>query len=379
MRILRICKGRSSVLLEEFMTMTDLRVQILTIEQAESKGWNNMVAEHPLGSVYQHTAFGRVIASTFGHLRPYYMALLDESGRYVGGLALFLVKSWLTGSRLVSIPWACYADPMIGSLGEFEILFREIIELSRREKASYVEIRARNSASLLANTNLMIPVYYDKCHSLDLTTGLNAVWDGFNRTSVKQKIKKAERNGIKVRLAESKQEVISFYQVFGKDRRRLGLPPQRPEFFQNIWTYLVPLGLAHFWVAYLHNQLVGGLCTFTFKETVICSYIAVEESLRCRGAGQGLIWRVIRAASEAGLRIVDLGKTSQHNHGLLYYKRTWGGLELEAPVFYYPRIMGVSSYGNEKKLSYRTMQLFWRILPAGLAKVASTFFYRHMG
>lgn len=361
------------------MTMTDLRVEILTIEQAESKGWDNMVADHPMGSVYQHTAFGKVIASTFGHVKPYYIALVDKNDRYVGGLVLFLVKSWLTGNRLVSIPWACYGDPMTSSVGEFEILFIEVLELSQRVKASYVEIKARNSTGLLADTNLMIPVYYNKSHFLDLTKGLNAVWDGFHRRSIKQKIKRAERNGIRVRFARSEQEVISFYQIFGKNRRRLGLPPQKLEFFRNIWKYMVPRGLAHFMIAHKQDQLVGALCNFTFKETVFLSYIATEELLHRCGIGQYLFWAAIRAASEKGLKIVDFGKTPQYASGLTQYKKKWGVGELEAPVFYYPRVAGVSSYEDEQKLLYRAMRSFWRTAPPRLSRIASKFFYRHTG
>lgn len=354
-------------------------VQILTTEQAESKGWNNMVAEHPMGSVFQHTAFVKVISATFGHTRPYYMSLQDKSDRCVGGLVIFLVKSWLTGIRLVSIPFAFYADPMISSRGEFETLFREILELSKREKASYVEIRARNSADLLAETNLMIPVYYHKTYFLDLTKGLSAIWDGFQRNSVKQSIRRAERSGVRVRLAESEQEVVSYYHILARDRRRLGLPPQKPEYFQNVWRYLVPRGLAQFWVAHKRNQLVGGLCNFTFKETVFLGYIGTDVSCRRYGVGQSLVWSAIRAASKQSLRIVDFGKTSPHADGQINYKKNWGAVELEAPVFYYPRVMGVSSYDDEQNLSYRLMRLFWANMPPGLSTIASKFFYRHTG
>lgn len=354
-------------------------VQILTAEQAESRGWNNMVAEHPLGSVFQHTAFVKVISATFGHTKPYYVSLLDKSGHCVGGLAILLVKSWLTGVRLVSIPFAFYADPMISSRGEFETLFREILELFKREKASYVEIKARNSTDLLAETNLMIPVYYHKTYILDLTKGLSAIWDGFKRTSVKQSIRRAEKSGVRVRLARSEREVISFYQVLTRDRRRLGLPPQKPEYFQNVWRYLVPRGLAQLWVAHKRNQLVGGLCNFTFKETVFLGYIGTDVSCRRYGVGQYLFWAAIRAASERGLRTVDFGKASPHADGQINYKKNWGTVELEAPVFYYPRVMGVSSYDDKRKLSYKLMRLFWASIPPGLSTIASRFFYRHTG
>ncbi len=337
-----------------------------------------MVAAHPLGSVFQHTAFLRTVAATFGQTRPYCMALVDDHERCFGGLALFRVKSWLTGCRLVSIPFAFYADPMIGSPEEFDALFQEVLQLSREEKASYIEIKALNSTRLLAESS-MVPVYYHKTYYLDLTRGLDALWEDFHRSSVKQKIRRAERLGIQVRPAGSEQQVDVFHQILARNRKALGLPPHKPEYFQNMWRYLVPQGLARFWVAYLHDQQVGGLCTFSLKETIFLAYIATEEFLRQDGLGQYLTWCVLRAASEEKLKIADTGKASPHDQGLVHYKLNWGTTELETPVFYYPQVRGVSSFDNDRNPVYRLIRLFWRAMPLRLAGIPSRFLYRHMG
>jgi hypothetical protein len=354
-------------------------VCVLTIEQAEAKGWNRLVAEHPLGSVFQHTAFLKTIAATFAHTTPYCVSLLDRQGQCCGGLALFLVRSWLTGRRLVSIPFTFYADPMAGSAEEFARLFQRVRVLADQQKASYIEIKALRSADLLAGTRLMAPVYYHRTYYLDLTKGLDALWQGFHRTSVKQKIRRAQRNGIVVRGAQSEQDVALFYGLLARNRRRLGLPPHRPQYFQNVWRYLVPLGLARFSLAYRGEELIGGSCVFGFRETTFLGYLAAEDSLRCDGVGQCLYWYEIGRAAEEHRTIVDLGKTSPYAHGLVHFKENWGGTMLEAPVFYYPRAMGVSSYDNERRLSYRALRLFWRMLPSRWTGLPSRFLYRHMG
>jgi serine/alanine adding enzyme len=356
-----------------------LEPRVLTLEEAESRGWNHVVATHPLGSVFQHTAFLKMIAATFGHTTPYCVSLVDGQEQCRGGLALFLVRSWLTGRRLVSLPFTFYADPMVASPEEFARLFPQILELSRQEKASYVEIKALNSAALLAQTGLMTPVYHHRTYYVDLTRGLETIWHGFHRSSVKQKIRRAERNGITTRSAQSEEDVGLFCRILAQNRRRLGLPPHRPEFFQNIWRGLVPLGLARFSLACLRDECVGGLCTFSFRETAFLGYIAMEESLRCDGVGQCLVWRDIRAAAADHQRIADLGKVSPHAQGLIRFKENWGSTKLEAPVFYYPRAMGVSSYDDEQRLAHRLMRWFWRTVPPRWSGVSSRFLYRHMG
>jgi serine/alanine adding enzyme len=338
-----------------------------------------MVAEHPLGSVYHHTAFGQVIAATFRHAEPHYLALLDAAGRCFGGIVLFLVRSWLTGNRLVSIPWACYGDPLVKSAGDCEVLLAEILSFARQAKASYIEIRACQSTEFLTSTKLLIPDYRDVRHFLDLTKGLDALWERLHPSCIRKMIGRAERRGFEVRAAQSAEEVASFYRVFSEHRRRLGLPPQKPEYFLNLWEHLAPHGLVQFWIAEKHKQVVGGLCSLAFKDCVSFNYIGAEESFLQSGGCQYLYWIAIRTASQQALRVIDFGRVPRYAEGLMKYKRRWGASELDAPVFYYPRIMGVSSYDHEEKLSFRAMRWFWRTSPPSLSRIAGRFFYRHTG
>lgn len=356
-----------------------LSVRVLTVEEAESIGWNEMLAAHTMGSVFQHTAFIRMISTTFGHVRPYVLSLCDADGCCVGGLAIFLVKSWLTGRRLVSIPFAFYADPVVSSPEQFGVLFQAVLDLAKQDEASYVEIKCRNSTDILTESGLMKPVYYYKTYYLDLTGGLDAIWEKFHRSCVRQKINRAERSGIRVHVATSDADIAACYNLLSRNRRELGLPPHKADYFQNIWKHLVPSGLARFHVAYADSQFVGGLCTFASHKTLFLAYVATDDSLRSCGVGQLLVWSAIQAASQQGLAIVDIGKTSPYADGLIQYKRHLGGIEAAAPSFYYPHTRGISSYENERRLVHRAMRLYWRIAPPVLSEPTSRFFYRHTG
>ena len=82
---------------------------------------------------------------------------------------------------------------------------------------------------------------------------------------------------------------------------------------------------------------------------------------------------------ELGYEVLDIGKTSPTDEGLLKYKSHWGAAEMEVPHFYYPRVMGISSLDDEKSLLYRTMAVVWRRMPPVLAQLAARVFYRHAG
>jgi len=354
-------------------------VDVKTLEQAEACGWNHMVAQHPMGCVFHHTAFGQVLAATFPHMQPRYLTIMDQEGNLRGGLALFLVKSWLTGSRLVSLPFAFYGDPLVASGGESDLLFEYLPGLLAQNKASYVEIKARKGTPLLTNAGVLVPAYRHRTYYLDLSEGLDAVWSGFHRTGVKQKIRRAEKDGILVRAATCEQDAILVHALLTRTRRRLGLPPQKVDYFRNIWKYLVVRDMAAFLIAERAGQSVGGLCIFRFGDTMFLAYIGTDEGLHPEGVGQSLWWHAIQMAAREGQRIVDLGKTSPQSEGLITYKKRWGAIELETPVFYFPRCKGLGRLDNERKLSHRLIRLAWRIAPKSLSASLAQLAYRHMG
>ena len=355
-----------------------MKVEILSIDEAESRGWDDMIMNHPLGSVFHHTSYGKVIQSTFNHMTPYYVSLIGTDGNCKGGLVLFLVRSWLTGNRLVSIPWAAYGDPLIRSSEEFELLFEEVNNLSQRVNASYVQINSRKSRAFLNKVKIMTPIEYDKAHLLDLTKGQDTVWQGLHK-SIRRRIRKTERNGIEVRLAQSEVDIFSFYSVWCRHRKILGLPAHRLEYFQNMWKYLASKGMMQIWIAEKKGDVLGGQCTFILKGTEFLTYIAAEGEFRQAGGGVAIIWAVICSAFKNEINTIDFGKTPIGANNLKSFKESWGAKEIETPVFYYPRIMGVSSFQDEKKLSYRAMRYFWKIAPPQLSKFASSFFWRHTG
>src|SRR5919198_1346137 len=75
--------------------------------------WDECVLSHPKGSVYHHSAWIKVITSTY-HYEPFLVASKDAKSGRTNGIAPFLfIHSWLTGKRLVSLPFTSYCDWLI--------------------------------------------------------------------------------------------------------------------------------------------------------------------------------------------------------------------------------------------------------------------------
>ena len=349
------------------------------IDGIRENSWDRMIDEHPLSSVFQHSSFKKVIRSTFSHTKPYYIALIDRKGDITAGIPLFLVKSWLTGNRLVSLPFAYYSDPLIKSKDEFDQLFAKVLEIFVREKASYLEIKARNSAALLEKVRTVVPVFSHKTHLLNLAETLDDIWGEFHRSCIKQKIQRAQKSGITIRNAISEDDIVSFWRLLVRTRKRLGLPPQNCDYFKNIWKYLGPLKLTDFLIAEKKGEIIGGLNIFKYKDTIYLGHIASDVRFRTSGIDQYLVWKAIGIGVQEGYKLLDMGKTSHFSSGLATYKKRWGATELDAPSFYYPCPRGITSHDNEKRKSYKIMRLVWQNMPNRLSRIVGRFVYKHMG
>ena len=354
-------------------------MEVVVIDGVWEESWDKMINEHPLGSVFQHSSFKRVIIHTFSHTKPYYIALIDRKGDITAGIPLFLVRSRLTGNRLVSLPFVYYSDPLIKSKGEYDQLFARISEIFMREKASYLEIKTRSSAPLLNKVSNMVPVFCHKAHLLNLTESIDDIWGKFHRTCIKQKIRRAKSGDITIRSAISQEDIVSFWRLLVRTRKRLGLPPNNCDYFKNIWKYLGFLNLTDFLIAEKEGKIIGGLNIFKFKDTIYLGHIASDVRFQASGLDQFLVWKAINIGVQGSYKLLDMGKTFAFSSGLATYKKRWGAVEQEAPSFYYPCQRGIASHNNEKRKSYKIMSFVWQNIPDRLSRIVGRFVYRHMG
>ena len=359
------------------LNKTHMQVEI--IDKSREQAWDRMVEEHPFGCVFHTSAFKRVISETFSHTVPYYLALVDEGGNMHGGMALFLVRSWLTGTRLVSLPFAFYSDPLVQSTDEFMEVFRATMDVFREHKADYLEIKAWHSTPLLERAGILTASYDHKTYSVDLTNGLNELWARLHKDCIQRKIQRAEKRGIEIRSATSEDDILLFWRLLVQTRRRLGLPPQRYDYWRNLWKHLAPSRLMDVLLAEMAGTVIGAISLFRSKGVIHLGYVANQAEYWGLGVDQALLWKAIQIGVNNGCHVFDLGKVSRFAESLMTYKKRWGAQATEAPSFYYPCRRGVSALNDERRLSHRMITRMWRTLPRPLSTMAGRFAFRHLG
>lgn len=351
----------------------------MVIDPTNDSRWDSFVHSHPFGWICHLSGWGQALERSFKHIKGHYLAVLDERGTHIrSALPLFEVRSWLTGNRLVSIPFATLCDPLISSSEDFELLMDKTLELSRALKISRIQVRTRAADEYIQDERLSSTRFY-KHHYLSLEPELDKLLKTFNRSCVRQKIARAGKSRFSLRRAEAKSDLSEFYHVFCMTQKRLGLPPLPYEFFLALWDAFGQTDNMVVFMAEKDNQVIAGIVLFVFRDRASLEVAGWDEEYLNVCPNHFLYWEAIKYARENGCRIFDFGRTSPNNHGLMKFKKHWGTQVVDLPEYQYPACTDEKQVSPDKSMRYRLVRALCQKVPERAYEHLGRFCYRHLG
>ncbi len=96
-------------------------MSIHTIDPLSDRRWDDLVARHPNASAFHQRGWLEALARTYGY-EPVVFTTSSPTAELKNGLVFCRVKSWLTGSRLVSLPFSDHCEPICDSTEEMKTL-----------------------------------------------------------------------------------------------------------------------------------------------------------------------------------------------------------------------------------------------------------------
>ena len=199
--------------------------QMVTALAPAPEAWNAYVEGHPRATQYHRYEWLEVIRAAFGH--RFFPLVVRRGERITGILPLVLVRSWLFGRFLVSMPFVNYG----GILGDSEDAERQLWEsavaLALETGAAHLEARHLQPHPFATERR-----QHKATMILDLADSVDEQWKTFN-AKLRNQIRKAERSGLSARSA-GPEELPRFYEVFARCMRDLGTPVYSRRFFAEI-------------------------------------------------------------------------------------------------------------------------------------------------
>src|SRR5262249_33605046 len=104
-----------------------------------SPDWNTHLLTSASAALFHTTHWLRVLHESYGY-RPYYFACFQDK-QLTALLSFMEVKSWLTGTRGVSLPFTDYCEPIVDGATASPALLAPVLRTAHQRRWKFLEMR----------------------------------------------------------------------------------------------------------------------------------------------------------------------------------------------------------------------------------------------
>jgi CelD/BcsL family acetyltransferase involved in cellulose biosynthesis len=348
-------------------------MKMFVIDPTKDPRWTRLIERHPRASVFHTRNWLETLRRTYGY-EPVVYTTTAPTEELTNGIVFCKIESWLTGRRLVSLPFSDYCEPLCDSNEELEFLTRSVIDAAKWEGYKYVEIRPLATSPESYDGTRMAQSHSFYLHTIDLRPTEQQLLSTLHKSCVRQKIKRADREGLSYVEGYSSELVRQFYRLLITTRRRHQLPPQPLEWFENLADCMNDMLTIH--VARKDGRPIASILTLSFKDSVYYKYGCSDERFHNMGGMQMLIWLTIQQEKQRGAKILDLGRSDVEQTSLVSFKDHFGSTRSLLNYYRYPAIK--NGHGIRQWSAVLARYAFAR-LPNSLLTTAGRILYPHIG
>lgn len=340
---------------------------VYEIDPIQDSRWPGFLERHSSASIFHTSEWLACLQRSYGYL-PAAFTTSGPGEPLTDALLFCRVRSWLTGRRLVSLPFSDHCRPLVDDQERFSHLLSRLKQECDREGEKYAEIRSPGfDAEGLATSGKFC------LHRLDLRPSLDTLHHGLHKSCVRRKIVRAQREGVQCEEGTSEELLRKFYLLMSATRRRHQLPPQPLSWFRNMVACLG--GMIKIRVGSWHGRPAAATVMLRYKRTMTYKYGCSDSKFHKLGAMQLLIWKTIEEAKHARLEEFDMGRSDWNQPGLLAFKDHWGCQRSNLVYLQYP---ATRPHAAENR-ALRIPRLVLAVTPECILATAGNFLYRHVG
>jgi CelD/BcsL family acetyltransferase involved in cellulose biosynthesis len=346
------------------------RMNINITDPLTDPRWEDFVAHHALASPFHQRGWLQALYRTYGYT-PFVLTSARKGEPMADGVVLCHVSSWMTGTRMVSLPFSDHCEPLVG----FPQCLSEFTSWMRRECDSrewkYVEMRP---LSPIHSEEIGLHPSKSYCfHKLDLRPRLDQLFRNLHKDSVQRRVTRAERE--KLSYSEGRSEVLvdEFHRLMLMTRRRHQSLPQPRGWFKNLVECMGDR--VQIRMATKSGTPIAAMLTLRHGTSVTYKYGCSDERFHNFGAMPFLFWRLIEESKASGVETIDLGRSDLNQTSLIAFKDKLGTTKKLLQYFRYPR----ESKPRWAAWGEQVSRQIFAILPNAVCSTAGRLMYRHMG
>lgn len=357
----------------------------------------------PGATAFHHSGWLAALEREYGH-RPLRLACEEGDGSLSGVLPLMVTRGLplriggpSAGRRLSSLPRTPVAGPVAASADVLAELTRSAMT---RAAAAGLRLQLKPAGSALYGAlsgaldgalDGVAPGLQGSPWRLSYVRELPAdprqlrFGNSRNHGRIEWAVRKAEREGLRVRDATCEADLREWYRLYLDVNRWRGLPSRPYRFFQAAFGQLRPAGHLRLLLACREQAgrdlVLAGAILLMLGETTFYAFNGrMREALRLR-PNDLLQWHGMRAAIAAGSRWYDFGEVDEGNEGLAKFKAKWGTETRELTRYHAPPLPAGSSGYQQPSAAGRARVLAlraWQRVPLAVTALAGDGVYRFL-
>lgn len=326
--------------------------------------WTEFVNRHPRSSAFHTTGWLKSLNATYG-FKPLAVTPSRPKTELANALLLCSIESWVTGRRLVSLPYSDYCEPLCDSSELADILDWLKLQCTK-DRYKYAELRP-----LTVSPDTLHPGRRFAFHLLDISLPEDKLFATFDRKCIQNRIRHASQQNLSYEHGRDESLLRKWYKLVLLTRQRHQLPPQPLSWFRNLLASAGSAATIH--ILSKDNQPIAGILTLTHKQSVMCKYAASDQAFNNIGAMPLLFWNVIKQSKAEGCRELDFGRSDLDNDGLLKFKQRWGAKRSDLVYWRYPNSPGLT----DDRWYVRAAKSVFSVAPEPLLQASGRLLYKH--
>lgn len=324
------------------------------MEDLDRAAWEKLLSRSDVCDAFQAYEWAKVLRASLG-VHPHFL-IVQKKDETIGGVMFFEKK--MLG---VLNSYEVRGGPLY--IGKYRDVVMEIIlKMFKRKK--------RQSAYLLFIPSPLINYHFERAfkaegyHAIpfrtiivDLTRPIEQIWTSLKKQA-RWGIRKAERMGVNVYVADKWEEWMKYYNLHVSHSREKHYSTDPYSFFKEMFR-LHSNRRSQLFVAKHGEQIIAGSLFLVYKRNMVFLQNASLEAFHSYNANNLIQWRSMEWAKENGVSTYDLNglpwEKTPYLRGIYKYKKRWDG-----------SIKSQCYYINSKILRsgvhlVRTSSLAWRL------------------